>query len=139
MYAQPSNVYSQNAYSQNGNSQNASNVYQQNEVMTASRSKLLIMLYDGAIKFSRFSKVSIDEGNIENTNKYLCKVQDIISELMISLNMDYEISKSLYSLYDYMKYRLIQANIKKDKEMIDEVIGMLTELKETWEKAMTMI
>lgn len=122
-----------------GQSQNAYALYQQNEVLTASRGKLLLMLYDGAIKFLRFSKVAIDEANIENTNKYLCKVQDIISELMVSLDMKYEISKSLYALYDYMKYRLIQANIKKDKAMVDEVLGMLVELRETWEKAMTMV
>lgn len=116
-------------------SSNAFAVYQQNEVFTASREKLLLMLYDGAIKFLRFAKISMEEKNIVNTNKYLCKAQDILSELMVTLNMDYDIAKNLYSLYEYMKYRLIQANIKKDEEMIDEVLGMLVELKETWEKA----
>lgn len=124
MYSQSSNAYA---------------AYQQNDVLTASKGKLLIMLYDGAIKFLRFSKVAIDENNIENTNKYLRKTQDIISELMITLNMDYEISKGLYSLYDYMKYRLVEANIKKDKEMVDEVLGMLIDLRDTWEKASSMI
>lgn len=122
-----------------GQAQNAYAAYKQNDVLTASSGKLLIMLYDGAIKFLRFSKVAIDEENIESRNKYICKAQDIISELMATLNMDYEISHSLFALYEYMKYRLVEANIKKDKEIIDEVLGMLTELRETWEKAMTMI
>lgn len=124
MYSQSSNAYA---------------LYQQNDVLTASQGKLIIMLYDGAIKFLRFSKVAIDENNMENSNKYLCKAQDIISELMVTLNMDYEISKSLYALYDYMKFRLIEANIKKDKGNIDEVLGMLIELRDTWEQASHMV
>lgn len=121
MYNQTSNAYA---------------IYQQNNVLTASRGKLLLMLYDGAIKFLRFAKASIDEKNVENANKYLCKAQDIVSELMVTLDMNYEISKSLFSLYDYMKYRLVEANIYKDKEMIDEVLNMLVELRETWQQIM---
>ncbi|KPU44678.1 flagellar protein FliS [Oxobacter pfennigii] len=118
---------------------NAYQVYRDNEVLMASRGKLLVMLYEGAMKFLRYAQLSIDDKNYEEANKYFQKTQDIISELMVTLNMDFEVSKGLYSLYDYMKYRLVQANIKKDKEMIDEVYKMLSELKETWEKAMTMI
>lgn len=113
---------------------NAYAVYQENNVLTASKGKLLLMLYDGAIKFLRFSKVAIEENNIQNTNKYLIKAQDIITELRSTLDMSYEISKSLDSLYEYMNYRLMNANINKDKEAVDEVLGMLMELRETWEK-----
>jgi flagellar protein FliS len=119
------------------NTSNAYAVYQQNNVLMAPKEKLLLMLYDGAIKFLRFARVAIDEKDIQKSNNYILKTQDIITELMVTLNMDIEISKSLYSLYDYMKYRLVEANIHKDKEQIDEVIGMLTELRETWEKAMS--
>jgi flagellar protein FliS len=111
-------------------------VYQQNSVMTASSGKLLLMLYDGAIKFLRFSKVAIDEKDFARANNYLLRVQDIITELMSTLNMDIEISKSLFALYDYMKYRLVQANTSKDKEAINEVQNMLTELRDTWQKIM---
>lgn len=120
-------------------SSNAYQIYQQNEVLTASKGKLLIMLYDGAIRFLRFAQIAIDEKNYESANKYLVKAQNIISELMATLNMDYEISKSLYSLYDYMKYRLIQANIKKDREMVEEIMKMLSGLRDTWQQAMTMV
>ena len=58
---------------------------------------------------------------------------------MATLDMDYDISKNLYSLYDYMKYRLVQANIKKDKEIVDEIIDMLSGFRDTWQKAMTMV
>jgi len=118
------------------NSANAYATYQQNSVLTASKGKLLIMLYEGAIKFLRFSKIAIDENNVEQTNKYLIKAQDIIGELRMTLDMNYEISKNLDALYEYMNYKLMQANIKKDKGSIDEVLDMLLELKETWEKAM---
>lgn len=118
---------------------NAYSIYQQNEILTAPRGKLLLMLYDGAIKFLKFAKKSMDEKNIENTNKYLRRAQDIINELMVTLNMDYDIAKQLYSLYDYMEYRLIQANIKKDKNMVDEVIGLLSELREAWEEAINSL
>jgi flagellar protein FliS len=104
--------------------------------MTASSGKLLLMLYDGAIKFLRFSKVAIDEKDFARANNYLLRVQDIITELMSTLNMDIEISKSLFALYDYMKYRLVQANTSKDKEAINEVQNMLTELRDTWQKIM---
>lgn len=117
-------------------SSNAYALYQQNDVMTASRGKLLIMLYDGAIKFLRLAKVSMDEGDIQKTHNYIMRTQDIISEFMATLNMDYEISKSLFSLYDYMKFRLTQANINKDKDMLDEILNMLIEFRDTWEKAM---
>lgn len=124
MYNQTSSAYS---------------TYQQNNVLTASSGKLLIMLYDGAIKFLRFAKVSIDEGDTQKSHNYIMRTQDIITELMVTLDMSYEISKSLYSLYDYMKYRLTEANIKKDKDQVDEVLGMLSELRETWNKAASMI
>ncbi|MDI6617554.1 MAG: flagellar export chaperone FliS [Clostridiales bacterium] len=117
------------------NPSNAYTLYQQNEVLTASKGKLLIMLYDGSIKFLRLAKISIDEKNIENTNKYICKTENIISELMATLNMDMEISKNLYALYDYMKRSLMEANIKKDKGTIDEILSMVSELKDTWEEA----
>jgi flagellar protein FliS len=115
-------------------SSNAYDVYQENDIMTAPQGKLLLMLYDGAAKFLRFAKISIDEGDIQKANENILKAQDIISELMITLNMDVDIAKDLYSLYDYMKYRLIQANIKKDKEIIDEVLDMLNQLKEAWKQ-----
>ena len=118
------------------NTANAFAAYQENSVLTASSGKLLLMLYDGAIKFLKFAKISINDQNIEATNKYLKKAQRIITEFMCTLNMDIEISKSLYSLYEYMNYRLMQANIKKDNAMIDEVLDMLIELRDTWEKAM---
>lgn len=118
------------------NTANAFAAYQENSVLTASKGKLLLMLYDGAIKFLKFSKVAIDENNLGNSNKYLLKSQDIISELRITLDMNYEVSRSLDALYEYMNYKLIEANLKKNRDIIDEVLNMLIELRDTWEKAL---
>lgn len=110
--------------------------YQQTAVETASPERLIIMLYDGAVKFINQAKISMNEGNIEETNKALLKTQDIISELMIGLNMEIgEVAQNLYNLYDYFKRRLVEANTKKDIAILDEVLGHLVELRDTWVEA----
>jgi flagellar protein FliS len=94
------------------------------------------MLYDGAIKFLNLANDAISKKDISASNNNIIKAQNIITELMVSLNMEVgEIAKNLYSLYDYMNRRLIQANIKKDPQIVNEVKGMLVELRETWDQA----
>lgn len=110
--------------------------YRQAKISTASQGQLILMLYDGAVKFLNIANESISKKDFAASNTNIIKAQNIITELMISLNMEVgEISKNLYSLYDYMNRRLIQANIKKDPKIIDEVKGMLIELRETWDQA----
>ena len=113
------------------------NQYKQNSVLTASPETILIMLYDGAINFLLRAKIAIEEKNIEQTHTYITKTQKIIREFMDTLDMDTggDMAQNLYRLYDYLHYRLVQANIKKDTEMIDEVLGHLRSLKQTWEEA----
>ena len=113
------------------------NQYKQNSVLTAAPETILIMLYDGAINFLLRAKIAIDEKNIEETHTYITKTQKIIREFMDTLDMDTggEMAQNLFRLYDYLHYRLVQANIKKDKDMIDEVLGHLRSLKQTWEEA----
>lgn len=110
--------------------------YQKTQVETASQGKLILMLFDGAIKFTRSALQGIEEKNYEKTNTFLMKTQAIISELMLSLDKDAggEIAQNLYSLYDYMYWRLANANLKKDPEMVKEVLDMLTDFRQTWEE-----
>lgn len=110
--------------------------YQENAVNSAEPGQLTLMLYSGAVRFIKLAIKYLDEKNIEQTNHYIQRTQDIITELMVTLNHDYEIAKNLYSLYDYMKRRLVEANIKKDKEILLEVQGMLEELRGTWSEAL---
>ena len=116
------------------NQAQAYNAYKQNEVYTASKVKLVVMLYDGAIKNLKLAEVAISEKNIEKTNEYIKKAQDIIIEFMNTLNFEQggQIANDLYKLYDYLYYRLIRANIDKDIEAIREVRRFLEELRDAW-------
>ena len=112
----------------------ANNAYKNNQVMTAPKKKLLIMLYDGAIKNLKLAELAIGNKEIEKTNNYLTKTQNIIAELMSTLNFEAggDIAQNLYQLYDYMYMKLIRANIDKDVELVVEVKNFLEELRETW-------
>lgn len=123
-------MFTNNAYA------NAGNLYMNNEVMTASGKKLVIMLYEGAVKFLKRSLMAMDKKDIEGTGKNLVKAQAILVELMSTLDFQEggSVAESLHALYDYMYRQLIQANVSKSTENISEVIGYLQELQETWEK-----
>lgn len=108
--------------------------YQQNSVSTASPGELTLMLYNGALKFMRMAKKGIDEKNLELKNTNLIKAQKIVQELMVTLNPDLEVSKSMLSMYDYMNRRLIEANIKNDLTIIEEVETLMTEFRDTWKQ-----
>lgn len=109
--------------------------YQQAQAQTASGPKLLIMLYDGAIRFIKTAIDGIEEGNIEKANNNLCKSQSIVHELIASLDMDFSVSQNLVQVYEYMIRRLMEANIKKDKVIALEILNYLTELREAWLQA----
>lgn len=110
--------------------------YQQNSINTASPEELTLMLYNGAIKFAKQGKIFMEQNDIEKANNSILRVQDIINELNITLNMDYEVSEGLKSLYTYFNERLTEANIQKSTEIIDEVLPLLEELRDTWKEAM---
>lgn len=115
--------------------------YQQNAILTARPEELTLMLYNGAIKFLKQAKNSIEDKKVESAHNYILKAEDIILELMSSLDMSYEISNNLYSLYEFMNNWLVQANMHKDKEgikKIDEVLNLLEELRSTWVEAMKL-
>lgn len=112
----------------------ALNTYKQTSVTTASPGELTLMLYNGCIKFLMKAKKAIQESNFEEKNINIQKAQSIINELIVTLNMDYEISKQMHPLYDYMNRRLIEANVKNDIQIIDEVIGFATEFRDTWKQ-----
>lgn len=109
--------------------------YRKTSIETSSPEKLLLMLYGGAINFLNQAIAGLEARDHERVNKMLVKSQAIIEELMVSLNMDYEVSQRLWSLYDYFLRRLVEANVKKEREPIEEVLGMMTELQECWSQA----
>lgn len=109
--------------------------YQQNSVNTASPGELTLMLFNGCIKFIMIAKKAIKDGKIEEKNTNLIKAQNIIRDLMVTLNMDIAISKDMMNLYDYINRRLIEANLKNDISMLNEVEELVTEFRNTWKEA----
>lgn len=111
--------------------------YKQNEVATATPGKLLLMLYNAALKNLKLSRLAVEEKNFEQVNRYLGKSQDIVLELMASLDLAQgDLALQLYALYGYMHQRLVVANIQKDSGIITEVAGMITELRDVWKTAL---
>ena len=108
----------------------SANQYKQMQIKTASPGKLLLMLYQGAIKFMKLAKKNIKEGKIEESHKNIIKAQNIILELQSTLNKEEggEIASRLESLYDYMYRELIQANLNKNTKHLDNVIPLVKEL-----------
>lgn len=112
--------------------------YRQNTVNTSSPQELTLMLYNGLVRFLKLAHQGIEEKNIEKANSNIIKSQNIVVEFICTLDMQYEVSKSLMALYDYMNRRLIEANINKDKAIVDEIIGYAEELRDTWAQAMRL-
>lgn len=110
--------------------------YQQNSIMTASPEELTLMLYNGAIKFVNLAKHHIENKDIEKANEAIIRAQDIINELNDTLDMSYDISNNLRSLYTFIIDKLIDANIRKDTSYLDEILPILEELRDTWKEAM---
>ena len=116
---------------------NAHNEYRSNHVETADPKQLIIMLYDGALRFLDKALGTIEDyKQYDEANRNILRAQDIITELMVSLDMDRggEIANNLMSLYSFMKKELLEANVNKEKKGVQQVIKMLTELKEAWEQ-----
>ncbi|WP_091013035.1 MULTISPECIES: flagellar export chaperone FliS [Paenibacillus] len=106
--------------------------YKQSSVQTSTPGQLVIMLYDGAIRFVKVGLEGISSKDYMKANVNLGKAQTIISELMSTLDHSYPVSKNLFSIYEYMTHLLIQSNIKKEKQPAEEALNYLQELRETW-------
>jgi len=115
---------------------NPYNQYKQTQITTANQGKLIVMLYDGAIKFLTIALDNMEPKKYDIVNNNIIKAQDIVTELLLSLNMDEggEISRNLFSLYMYFKKQLLEANIKKDPQIITHILKLLRELRDAWDQ-----
>ena len=113
---------------------NYQNAYKKASVNTLDQNKLIIMLYDGAIKNANFAVQYMESGEIEKVHDSLIKTKNIVTALLATLNMDQggEIAKNLKSLYSYMFSQLIEANMEKKSEPVVTVIDLLKELRGAW-------
>ena len=106
--------------------------YQHQSVQTSTPGELTLMLYNGLVKFLKLSQNELDQKNIEKVHYYLKKSQDIVEELLYTLDRKYEVTHNMALMYEYMVRRLIEANMKKDKAIISEVIDYAEQFRDTW-------
>ncbi|MHB8125581.1 MAG: flagellar export chaperone FliS [Desulfitobacteriaceae bacterium] len=118
------------------NAMNTAKAYKTQQIMTASPEQLTLLLYNGAIRFIDESIQALENKDYPKSHERNLRAQDIVSEFVITLDMKLEISKTWLPLYDYIQFRLIQGNLKKDKEQLAEARTMLRELRDTWVEAM---
>lgn len=114
------------------------NNYLEQKVMAAKPEELTLMLYDGIIKFVKQTKLYNEKNNVEQSNHSNLKAQAIIEELRATLNMDIEISGNFEKLYTFMNDRLVEANITKDNKILDEVLELATDFRDSWKEAMKL-
>ena len=115
---------------------NPLNAYRETNIKTASQGKLIIMLYDEAIKHLKSSVQMIEnqEQKMDNINNSIIRAQEMITELMVSLDFEKggEIAQTLFSLYMFFNRQLMEANLKKDPEPLKQVAEMMGELRDAW-------
>ena len=115
---------------------NAFNVYKNNSVNYASKEQLLLMLVDGAVKFAKIAREALEEKDIKKSHENLVKVQDIFTELMVSLDQNAgDWAKQIYQVYDFIKTRLFEINLKKDVKMMEELMPVIESVRTTWHEA----
>ena len=118
-------------------SSNAYNTYKNNSVNHASKDQLLLMLVEGAVKFAKISRQAILDKDMQKAHENSVKAQNIFYELLISLDVQKggDWAESLYKVYDFIIRRLRDANMKKDVEIMNEVIPLIEDVRDTWTEA----
>lgn len=116
---------------------NAYSTYKTNSVNYASKDQLLLMLVDGAVKFVKIGRQALIDKDIKKAHENIIKTQNIFYELMATLDVSKvgDWGQSLMSVYDFIVRRLVDANMKKDIAIMDEVIPLIQNVKDTWEEA----
>lgn len=110
--------------------------YGNSKILTASPAELTLMLYDGAIKFANIAIVAIEKKDIEKAHNNIMKAENIIIEFQSTLDHKYPVAKDFDTVYTYLLRRLRDANLKKDKEILEEVLGHLRTMRDTWKEVM---
>lgn len=112
--------------------------YQNSKIMTATPAELTLMLYEGAIKFCNIAIMGIEQNDIQKAHTNITKVEAIIEEFRSTLDFKYPVAKDFEEVYKYLYDRLVQANLKKDKEILEEVLVHLRTMRDTWKEVMKL-
>ena len=110
--------------------------YMRSKIMTASKADLTLMLYDGAIKFCNIAIMCIEKKDIPGANTNIKKTEAIIEEFLATLDPKYPVAKDFENVYNYLHERLVEANLKKDPEILNEVLEHLRTMRDTWKEVM---
>ena len=115
---------------------NAYAQYKNSKILTASPAELTLMLYEGAIKFCNIAITAIEQKDIEKAHINIVKTQRIIEHFRLTLDMKYPVAQDFDRVYEYLARRLVQANVKKDKEILEEILEHLHSMRDTWKEVM---
>lgn len=118
--------------------QNPAQLYGNSKIQTASPAELTLMLYDGAIKFCNIALMAMENGDIQKAHTNIIKAQDIILEFLGTLDYKYKVAEDFGRVFDYIHRRLVEANIKKDPEILEEALGYIREMRDTWKEVMRL-
>lgn len=110
--------------------------YNNSKIMTASPAELTLMLYEGAIRFCNIAINAIEQKDIEKTHNNIVKAENIIDYLQSTLDMKYPVAEHFNDIYNYLQQRLVQANLKKDAEILEEVCTHIRSVRDTWKEVM---
>lgn len=110
--------------------------YNNSKILTASPAELTLMLYEGAIKFCNIAIMGIEQKDVQKAHTNNMKVQRIVNHLRITLDMKYPVAQDFDRIYEYLDWRLVQANMKKDPAMLEEVLMHLRSVRDTWKEVM---
>ncbi len=116
----------------------AMNAYQKNAIMTASPAELTLMLYDGAIKFCNIALTAIEKTDVQRAHENIKKAEAIITELRASLDRKYPVWEDFERVYEYIYKNLVEANIRKDAGALEEALGRIREMRDTWKEVMRL-
>lgn len=112
------------------------NTYKNNTVNYASKEQLLLLLVDGAVKFAKRGRLCMEKKDVKGTHEALTRTQDIFTELMATLDTSAgKWAQDLFKVYEFIKEELIKSNMKKDIEILDGIMPLIEEVRETWHEA----
>lgn len=117
---------------------NAASAYKNSRIMTASPAELTLMLYDGAIKFCNIALMALEKDDYGKANENIIKAEKIIMEFRRTLDFKYPVAKDFDVIYDYIYRRLIDANLKKDPEILKDALEQIKGMRETWQEVMRL-
>ena len=116
--------------------QNIAQEYNRNKILTASPAELTLMLYEGAIKFCNIALIAIEKNDYEKAHINIKKAENIITEFKITLNHKYPVSNVFENIYNYIYSLLVDANIKKDPEILNQALDQIRGMRDTWKEVM---